>query len=75
MQELHAFANGDGSFTVQIIGRSPEGFRQYVNPHAYIKTDGLVLDEIPQMQSVHFQFGNQEIPPEVFQQFMNQAHP
>lgn len=70
MVELHAFANGDGSFTVQIIGQCPEGYRQYVNHHAFIKTDGLVLDEIPQMQSVHFQVGNQEIPQEVFQQFV-----
>ena len=73
MRELHAFANGDGTFTVQVIGQFKEGFRQFVNPHAYIATDGLVLDEIPGMQSVHFQVGNQEIPPEVFQQFVGQV--
>ena len=73
MRELHAVANGDGTFTVQILAQFDEGLRQYVHPHAYIKTDGLVMDEIPRMQSVHFQVNNQEIPPEVFQQFVNQV--
>ena len=71
MRELHATSNGDGTFTVQVVAQFREGLRQFVHPHAYIAYDELVLDEIPGMHSIHFQMGNQEIPPEVFQQFVN----
>lgn len=73
MQEIHAISNGDGTYTVQIVGMFREGVRQLTHPRAYICTDGLVLDEIPSMQQVHFQFGNQAVPPEVFQQFVKQV--
>ena len=74
MREMHAVANGDGTYTVTVVAQFKEGLRQFVHPHAYIKYDELVLDELPSRQTFHFQVGNQEIPPEVFQQFVN-MHP
>lgn len=73
MRELHATANGDGTYTVQVIGQFPDGLKGFVHPNAYIKMDGTV-DQLPGMQSIHFQVGDQPIPEEVFKQFVQFAH-
>ena len=57
MQELHAVNNGDGTYTVQVIAKFREGFRQYVTNNAHIKMD-CVVDEIPTRQPVHVHFGD-----------------
>lgn len=71
MRELHATANGDGTYTVQVIAQFPDGLKRFVHPHAYIRMDGTV-DQLPGMQTIHFQVGDHPIPDEIFQQFMNQ---
>ena len=71
MLEMHAIANGDGTYSVQIVAQFKDGLRQFVHPRAYIKTDELAVDELPGRQTLHFQVNNQQIPQEVFQQFVN----
>lgn len=70
-RELHATANGDGTYTVQIVGQFPDGLKSFIHPHAYIKMDGTV-DQLPGMQSIHFQVGDQQIQEEAFRQFVDQ---
>ncbi len=43
--ELHAVANGDGTYTIQFVNQFPDGVRQYQVPDALLKVDNLVADE------------------------------
>ena len=43
--DLHAVANGDGTYTIQFISQFPDGIRQYQVPDALLKVDNLVADE------------------------------
>lgn len=44
--ELHAVANGDGTYAVQFISQMQDGLHQFQTPDAMLKVDNLVLDEV-----------------------------
>lgn len=43
--ELHATANGDGTYAIQFISQMQDGLHQFQAPDAILKVDNLVLDE------------------------------
>ena len=58
--DLHAVANGDGTYTIQFISQFPDGIRQYQVPDVLLKVDNLVADESgSQRMQVFFHGGEQ----------------
>ena len=57
--ELHAVANGDGTYSIQFISQFPDGLRQFTVPDASMKVDNVVADETGQ-QRMHIVFGGQK---------------
>ena len=60
LQEIHAVANGDGSYSADIVANfGRQGLRTYSTPRVFIDIkDDVVLDEQQQQQHVmHFTFG------------------
>ena len=45
MQELHAYANGDGTYQVAFIAQCQDGLHQFAVPDAVIQMDKIVADE------------------------------
>lgn len=62
MQEMHAIANGDGTYQVIFIAAFRDGLRQYAVPDAIIKMDNIVADETGR-QTVRFVVNGREVPP------------
>ena len=62
MQELHAFANGDGTYSAQIVAVTNGRVQQYTIPNVAIKVDeDVVWDSSPEDQNrrvVQFTFTN-----------------
>ena len=62
MQEMHAVANGDGTYQVVFLAAFKDGLRQYAVPDAIIKMDNIVADETGR-QTVRFTVNGREQPP------------
>ena len=62
MQELHAFANGDGTYSAQIISIVNGRVQQYTTPNVAIKVEEDVVwdsnSEDPNRRVVQFTFTN-----------------
>lgn len=57
MQELHAFANGDGTYTVQILSIVNGVPQQFQTPNAAIKVDeDVIWDQVSGRKVVQFTF-------------------
>lgn len=61
MREMHAFANGDGTYTVHFVAVFKDGLRQYSVPDAQITMDKIVADESGR-QTFKFVVNGREVP-------------
>ena len=62
MQEMHAVANGDGTYQVVFTTAFRDGLRQYSVPDAIITMDNIVADETGR-QTVRVVVNGREVPP------------
>ena len=62
VQEIHAVANGDGTYSADIIANfGRQGLQRFQTPKCYIKVDELVLDPKEQMPpQIHMSFNGME---------------
>lgn len=50
MQEIHAVANGDGSYSADIIANFGKyGLQRFQTPMCYIKVDQIIVDQKEQI--------------------------